>query len=119
MPSQEKAEHAETYREFGHFVNMSHSELEEWLKTEESKEVGQKKSEGSESTGHQSGRHILHLQGKKKADLTDDDYAQMARVVGYIKRHTAQRPEGKDAETLEHTNWTYSLKNWGHDPMKK
>ena len=28
-----------------------------------------------------------------------------------------QRPHKTDEE-LEHTKWTYSLKNWGHDPMK-
>ncbi len=41
--------------EFDEAVNMSSEELEEWLETEESKEVGQKDGEG-ESKGHESGR---------------------------------------------------------------
>jgi hypothetical protein len=40
--------------EFGEAVNMSPGELEEWLQTEESREVGQKDG-GGESKGHESG----------------------------------------------------------------
>ncbi len=39
----------------------------------------------------------------------------MAKVVGYVHRHLAQRPEGD----IEETPWRYSLMNWGHDPLKK
>jgi hypothetical protein len=38
----------------------------------------------------------------------------MHRVVGYIERHLAQRPD-KD---VHDTPWRYSLMNWGHDPEK-
>jgi hypothetical protein len=41
-------------------VNMSPGELEEWLQTEESREVGQKNG-GGESKGHESGRRIVDL----------------------------------------------------------
>ncbi|MCA1738642.1 MAG: DUF3140 domain-containing protein, partial [Actinobacteria bacterium] len=46
--------------EFGEALNMSRKELEEWLETEESKEVGQKDG-GSESKGHESGRKIVEV----------------------------------------------------------
>ena len=42
----------------------------------------------------------------------------MKKVINYIKRHTAQRPDHPPAE-LETMDWTYSLKNWGHDPVNE
>ena len=41
----------------------------------------------------------------------------MEKVNGYVSRHTEQRPDMPRNE-LEETDWTYSLKNWGHDPLK-
>lgn len=106
---------AETIREFKDELNMSAAELEKWLATPESRSVGQKTSEKSESTGHESGRHIVQILHKKPADYTDDDLAQMHRVISYVRRHRAQGPE-KEVET---SPWRYSLKNWGFDPCKK
>jgi hypothetical protein len=102
------------YGTFKEEVNMTASELEKWLKTDESKSVGQKGGSGP-STGHESGEHIVRILHKKKADLTDDDEHQMHRVHSYISRHLAQRPHGD----ISHTPWRYSLMNWGHDPLKK
>ncbi len=93
-------------------VNMTASELETWLETEESKSVGQ--SDGGEATGHRSGRRIVEILRAKKGELTDDDVDHMAKVVGYVHRHEAQRPSGD----VEDTRWRYSLMNWGHDPLK-
>lgn len=98
--------------EFGEAVNMTAGELETWLDTDESKAVGQ--SDGGESVGHEFGRRIVTLLRTKKADLTDDDRAHMRKVVGYVHRHLAQRPDGDVTETP----WRYSLMNWGHDPLK-
>ena len=95
-------------------VNMTPHSLDAWLETSESHEVGIKASENSESTGHASGRRIVKILNKKKADYSEADRHEMHRVVGYIKRHLAQRPSGD----VVHTRWTYSLKNWGHDPTK-
>jgi hypothetical protein len=51
----------------------------------------------------------------KKGDLTDADEARMRKVVGYVHRHLAQRPQGD----VEDSKWRCSLMNWGHDPLKK
>lgn len=97
-------------------VNMAPKELEDWLETDQSKDVGQK--EGSaESTGHQSGRRIVEILRTNKSDLSEDDAAHMTKVVGYVKRHSEQRPD-KDGDELASTRWAASLKNWGHDPLK-
>ncbi len=106
--------HAETWDEFRSLVNMTPGEIEKWLETEESKAVGQKGDEGGESVGHKSGRTIIEIKHTRKSDLTDDQWAHMQKVVGYIKRHSKQKPKGD----VEDTNWRYSLMNWGHDPMK-
>jgi hypothetical protein len=81
--------------------------------SDESKEVGPK-SGNSESTGHASGRRIIELLRTKKDDLSEDQYAHMRKVVGYAKRHLAQKPSGD----VEQTKWRYALMNWGHDPTK-
>ncbi|MCQ4361328.1 DUF3140 domain-containing protein [Mycobacterium gordonae] len=103
-----------TWREFHETVNMTASELEKWLETDQSHSVGQK-SGGNESTGHASGRRIVAILRSKRADLDDDDYAHMRKVNGYAKRHLAQRPSGDVGDTA----WRYSLMNWGHDPTKQ
>ncbi|HZA04906.1 MAG TPA: DUF3140 domain-containing protein [Propionibacteriaceae bacterium] len=104
----------DVYSEFSDAVNLTAKQLESWLDTDESKEVGQKKGGDGESTGHEMGRRIATLLNTKKSDLTEDDYAAMRKVVGYVKRHLAQRPDGD----ITHTPWRYSLMNWGHDPNK-
>lgn len=100
--------------EFKEAVNMTPKQLESWLKTEESKAVGQKDDDDDESIGHASGRRIIELLEKNKSDYTDDDLAHMKKVVSYVHRHSAQRPSGD----VEDTRWRYSLMNWGHDPLK-
>jgi hypothetical protein len=108
----EDDEQRQIRQEFGELVNMTPKELEEWLENDESRSVGQ--DEDGESTGHKSGRRIVQLLRAKVDDLSEDDYAHMRKVRGYIKRHLAQRPS-HDVET---SRWRYSLMNWGHDPLK-
>ena len=104
----------EIWDEWNDLVNMTKKEIAEFLETEESKDVGQDSGDG-ESKGHKSGGRIVEILDKNKSDLTDDDYDHMGRVVGYIKRHKAQ---GGPDEDMEHSDWRYSLMNWGHDPKK-
>jgi uncharacterized protein DUF3140 len=99
--------------DFDEAVNLTPRELEDWLRTEESQSVGQSDG-GGESKGHESGRRIVEIKRKNKSDYTDDDIDHMRRVVGYVRRHQAQRPNGD----VENSNWRYSLMNWGHDPLK-
>lgn len=101
-----------TYREFQEVVNLSPAALDRWLETEESQSVGWTHDGADESVGHAAGRRIIEIKRRGKSDLTADDYAHMRKVVGYVHRHLAQRPEGD----VEHTRWRYSLMNWGHDP---
>ena len=99
--------------EFDEAVNMTPTELEGWLATDESRSVGQVEDDG-ESTGHKSGRRIVEILRKKSDALTEDDLDHMNKVQGYVSRHLKQRPAGD----VEETPWRYSLMNWGHDPLK-
>ena len=102
----------EVYSDFTDCVNMQPKELEEWLETQKSKSVGD--NDSGESTGHRSGRRIVEIKRTNKDDLTDSQYEHMQKVVGYVHRHTAQKPSGD----IEESDWRYSLMNWGHDPCK-
>ena len=108
-------------REFKSVVNMAPAALRSWLDTPESKSVGMthegEKVTGAgdhEAVGHEMGRRILSLHAKKAAELDDDDFAAMRKVIGYVHRHMKQRPAGDVTET----RWRKSLMNWGHDPVK-
>lgn len=106
--------------EFNHLVNMSQARLRNWLSSDDSRSVGMTvdgakvtDSNGPEAVGHHMGERILAIRGKKNDDLNEEDFADMRKVVGYIHRHTAQRPSGDVADT----RWRKSLMNWGHDPV--
>ncbi|MYR44750.1 DUF3140 domain-containing protein [Streptomyces sp. SID5910] len=105
-------ERKDTRDDFRELVNMTPAELEKWLATDESRDAGQHQ-DGGESTGHASGRRIVEILRAKKGDLSDDDYHHMRKVVGYVRRHLAQRPSGD----VRDTRWRHSLMNWGHDPL--
>lgn len=107
-------DHDQIAKDFQEAVNMTPAGLERWLETEESQSVGWTKEGEGESVGHHSGRRIVEIKRNKNADLTEDDYAHMRRVIGYIHRHMAQRPSGD----IRNSRWRYSLMNWGHDPLK-
>ena len=108
-----KKSRAEIWQEWRELVNMAPAELEDWLKTDESRSVGD--NDEGESTGHASGRRIVVIKRTKKDDLTDAQWDHMATVVGYIKRHCAQ---GGPSDDMATSAWRYSLMNWGHDPLK-
>ncbi|MET8904485.1 DUF3140 domain-containing protein [Streptomyces sp. NPDC004538] len=105
-------ERQETWDGFRELVNMAAADLEAWLDTDESRDAGHHQ-DGGESTGHASGRRIVRIQRTGRGDLSDDDYEHMRKVVGYVRRHLAQRPSGD----VEDSRWRHSLMNWGHDPL--
>ena len=104
-------------KDFDEAVNMTASELKKWLDTKQSRAVGWKGKDGKgtgESVGHASGRRIAAILGEDAAEISADDYSHMRKVVGYVHRHLAQRPEN-----IYTSRWRYSLMNWGHDPTKE
>ncbi len=101
-------------REFDALVNLEPEELKRWLDTPQSHRVGMVRRGETESVGRQSAKRILAIRAKPVAELTDTDYGHMKKVIGYCRRHLAQRPWGDVSET----RWRWSLMNWGHDPLR-
>ncbi len=113
-------EEAKIRRDFNALVNLTPRELKAWLDTPESKKVGMVRRGETESVGRQSGKKILAIKAKAVDDLTDGDYAHMKKVIGYCRRHLAQRPPAhRTGGDVTNTRWRWSLMNWGHDPLRK
>ena len=106
-----KASDEEVARAFATLVNLTPGELAAWLKTDQSKSVGQDSGDG-ESIGRKSGKRILIILRKKS--LNAEDIKHMRRVVSFIRRHNGQGPRRNVATS----RWRYALMNWGHDPLK-
>ncbi|MGB7433007.1 MAG: DUF3140 domain-containing protein [Ahrensia sp.] len=102
------------WEEWRDLVNMAPKELSDWLQTDESQSVGSDSGDG-ESIGQKSGERIVDILRTNKDDLSQEDWEHMAKVIGYIKRHTAQNGPEDD---VGNSAWRYSLMNWGHDPLK-
>ena len=74
--------------EFNELVNMKASELESWLKSDDSQSAGwPKEGEDGESVGHESGGKIVAIlksnPGKDAEKYTDDQVQHMRKVVAY------------------------------------
>ena len=102
-------------RIFKEAVNMTADELRRWLQTEQSNEVGWTPEGEHEAVGHQAGRRILEILERGGGARDEEEEHFRRRVVSYVHRHLAQRPDGD----ISGTRWRYSLMNWGHDPLKK
>ena len=107
-------EESEIRGEFHRLANLTQAQLRAWLKTPEGHKVGMVRRGETESVGRQSAKKILAIRDKKVADLTEADYRHMKKVIGYCRRHLAQRPWGDVTDT----RWRWSLMNWGHDPLR-
>ncbi|PMD16351.1 hypothetical protein NA56DRAFT_708905 [Hyaloscypha hepaticicola] len=60
-------------QEFNELVNMSASDLETWLKSEDSTSSGWSKEDGSETIGHESGRKVIEIL-KKNPERDPEGY---------------------------------------------
>lgn len=120
MSTSDEQARRDTRDEFQRVVNMAPATLRRWLDSEQSRSVGmtadgEKVSSPAdgEAVGHHMGERILALKDTRQADLDEDDYQAMRKVIGYVHRHLAQRPKGE----LRDSRWRHSLMNWGHDPL--
>lgn len=109
----------EVIADFNEYVNMTASELENWLKSDDSNSAGWPKgSEGGESVGHDSGRRIVEIlksnPSKEPDKYTDEQVEHMRKVAAYCKRHLAQESAGnkdKSPEELKKTK-SYVCRNF-------
>lgn len=78
----------EVIKEFNELVNMTASELEKWLKSDDSNSAGwPKETEDGETIGHDSGRKIVEIlkenPEKDEEKYTEEHIAHMRKVVSY------------------------------------
>ena len=101
----------ELWDEFHRVVNMTSRELSDWLRT---RDAGERTEELPDQSGPPTGQHVLHVLGKRKADLTDDDRRVMQKVV---RRVHEQRRDDLEP-TAGDEGWRHRLMSIGHDPLK-
>lgn len=101
----------ELWNEFHRVVNMSSRELEEWLRT---RSAGTEAEEFPDHAGTPTGRQVLHVLGKRRTDLNDEDLRVMRKVVSRVRseRRADLEPAAGDA------GWRHRLMSIGHDPLK-
>ncbi|KIS67182.1 uncharacterized protein UMAG_12297 [Mycosarcoma maydis] len=106
---------ADVIKEFNELVNMTASELEKWLKSNDSTSSGWTNGEGGETVGHNSGTKIVDIlernPEKNKEKYTEDDIKHMRKVVSYNKRHLAQEQHLKQKKSNEELQKTKSYKS--------
>lgn len=110
---QRQSQREELFADFARAVNIPAGQLERWLDTERSRNVGRHKGQ-RESHSHAQGRRILRLLRTPRADFTADDLVHMRKVVHHVERQLRHRPRGD----VSNTDWRFALMNWGHDPLR-
>ena len=99
------------WEDFHRVVNMTSHELRDWLAVQgadvETEEV-------PDQAGSHLGHRVLHILGKRRADVTRDDVEVMEKVV---ERVTSQRRDDLEP-TAGEAAWRRRLMNIGHDPLK-
>lgn len=108
----EGAEQEQLWQDFHHVVNMSSRELEEWLRT---RDAGERTEELPDEAGTPTGRRVLGILGKRRADVTDQDLHTMRKVVETVRRSRGTQHEPRAGST----QWRHRLMTVGHDPLKE
>lgn len=96
---------------FHQLVNMSSRELRDWLRT---RSAEPDRERFPDQAGTTTGQHVLHVLGKRRTDLTEDDARLMRRVVQRIESQRGTEPEPKAGDD----SWRWRLMSLGHDPLK-
>ncbi|GEL17739.1 DUF3140 domain-containing protein [Pseudonocardia asaccharolytica] len=107
------AEHVddELWDEFHRVVNMTSRELREWLMTHS---AGEDSEIEPDHAGTPTGREVLDILGKRRADLTAADARTMRKVVQRV--HEQRRDDLEP--TAGQTAWRHRLMRIGHDPLR-
>lgn len=113
-------EKLEKYHRWKKLINMSPSELEKFIDSEDGKIAGLSRKEASElgiKSGRDSARAIVRMLRTKKEDWTDNDYEWMNRQISFISRMLGNKGPLRDKNNKP-TRKNLSLRIWGHNPEK-
>jgi hypothetical protein len=113
------------------WINMSPSEIERFLNSDQGKEAGlsrkEAKKEGGIKTGRDSARALVRMIpiGSSWRSAVDNwspnDWQWARRQVSFNSRMSGMRPTTRDPyleKDGEYTDWMKSMLIWGHDPRK-
>ncbi len=101
----------ELWDEFHRVVNMSSRELEEWLRATS---AGEETEQLPDQAGAATGQQLVHILGKRRSDLTDQDVALMTQVVDVVRNERREDLEPMAGDD----SWRHRLMSLGHDPLK-
>jgi hypothetical protein len=120
-----------TWSQWRSWINMSPTEIERFLNSEQGKEAGlsrkEAKQEGGIKTGRDSARALVRMipiGSSWRAALDNwspNDWKWARRQVSFNSRMTGMRPKTRDPyyeKNGDYTNWMKSMLIWGHDPRK-
>ncbi|KAG7100566.1 hypothetical protein HYQ44_019918 [Verticillium longisporum] len=92
----------EVISEFNSLVNMTASDLETWLKSDDANSAGWPKDDADgdgETVGHDSGRKIVEIlkanPDRKEDKYTDEQVEHMRKVVAYCKKQGNKKQKDK------------------------
>lgn len=105
----------ELWEQFHAAVNMTSAELEGWLRESEAGERPTETEPLPDQAGPATGRHVLSILRKRRADLTHDDADMMAGVVDRVYQQRGEDPE----PTAGEMEWRHRLMDLGHDPLRE
>jgi len=119
------SEKQEKYKKWNQLVNMSASELQKFIDSEEGQEAGLSRKEagdagsggGKITSGRDSARAIVRMLQKKKEDWTSNDWEWVGKQISFISRMRGNEGPNRDDKGRP-TRKLLSLKIWGHDPEK-
>jgi hypothetical protein len=111
----------EYYREWKKLVNMTASELKDFMQTKEGKKAGLSAKEAKEkgiSRGRDSAKAILEMKSKPYSNWDKNDKKWMKKQVNFIKRFKGMSKKYPLYKKGKPTRLLTALKIWGHDPKK-
>ena len=97
--------------EFHVVVNMTSRELDDFLRADA---AGEDSEQLPDQAGSPTGQQVLHILGKRRSDVTDDDISVMEAVVGTVRAERGDEPE----PTAGDAAWRHRLMSLGHDPLR-
>jgi hypothetical protein len=101
----------ELWQEFHELVNMTSRELGDWLREAD---AGPDAEELPDQAGPATGRAVLAILAKRRADVTPADVDVMTAVVDRIRSERGPEPEPVAGDAA----WRHRLMSLGHDPLK-
>jgi hypothetical protein len=111
----------EKYKKWKDLINMSPSQIQSFLDSEDGKVAGLSRGEASNlgiSSGRDSARAIIRMLEKKREEWTTADIKWMNKQISFISRMSGN-PGPLYDKNGKKTRKHLSLLVWGHNPAKK